>query len=81
MFCRYCGQEVPNDSLVCTYCGKKLRRNANTRVNDTEDEKALIADLQALRRSKKVTKPEPEKEEPKYSLPPKKKNKPQRWTG
>lgn len=69
MFCRYCGQEIPNDSMVCTYCGKKLKKSANSRVNDTDtDEKTLLADLKSLRLSKKPVK----KEEPKYELPPKK---------
>lgn len=71
MFCRYCGQEIPNDSMVCTYCGKKLKKSTNSRVNDTDiDEKTLLADLKSLRLSKQVKKEE--KEEPKYSLPSKK---------
>ena len=71
MFCRYCGQEIPNDSMVCTYCGKKLRKSSNSRVNDTDvDEKTLLADLKSLRLSKQVKKEE--KEQPKYSLPTKK---------
>ena len=25
MFCRYCGQELPDDSVFCSKCGKKVQ--------------------------------------------------------
>src|SRR3989442_8274207 len=32
MFCRYCGSHIPDDSLFCAKCGKRLGRRENPRV-------------------------------------------------
>src|SRR2546427_7616146 len=32
MFCRYCGSHIPDDSLFCAKCGKRLGPRENPRV-------------------------------------------------
>src|SRR5579871_1432077 len=32
MFCRYCGVHIPDDSLFCPKCGKRLGTRVNPRV-------------------------------------------------
>jgi len=32
MFCRYCGSYIPDDSVFCSKCGKRLGRRENPRV-------------------------------------------------
>jgi hypothetical protein len=32
MFCRYCGAHIPDDSLFCAKCGKRLGRRENQRI-------------------------------------------------
>jgi len=32
MFCRYCGAYIPDDSLFCAKCGKRLGRRENPRI-------------------------------------------------
>ena len=32
MFCRYCGAHIPDDSLFCAKCGKRLGRRENPRL-------------------------------------------------
>ena len=32
MFCRYCGSHIPDDSLFCAKCGKRLGARENPRV-------------------------------------------------
>lgn len=27
MFCKFCGKEIPDDSLFCKYCGKQFEQN------------------------------------------------------
>ena len=29
MYCRYCGQQLPDDSAFCTKCGKKVQHDGN----------------------------------------------------
>ena len=36
MYCRFCGKELPNDSVFCPICGTKLK---NTAVNDELEDK------------------------------------------
>jgi hypothetical protein len=33
MFCRYCGSHIPNDSVFCPKCGKRLGTRENPRVD------------------------------------------------
>jgi hypothetical protein len=33
MFCRYCGSHIPDDSLFCAKCGKRLGPRENPRLN------------------------------------------------
>jgi hypothetical protein len=32
MFCRYCGAHIPEDSLFCAKCGKRLGKRENPRI-------------------------------------------------
>ena len=44
MYCRFCGQKIPNDSHFCTFCGEnlKVQDNKATDINENaEDEYAL----------------------------------------
>jgi len=29
MYCRYCGQQLPDDSAFCSKCGKKVQHDGN----------------------------------------------------
>ena len=46
MFCRYCGNEVPNDAEFCSKCGKALMENTTQQMNTyvhNEDKKKGMA--------------------------------------
>lgn len=34
MFCRYCGKDISDDSVVCEYCGKDLQ-STGAKANDS----------------------------------------------
>lgn len=39
MFCKYCGHQIPDDSVFCEKCGKSFSGKGNGYENDNEREK------------------------------------------
>ena len=38
MFCIYCGQELPDDSIFCSKCGKKVQKETDKKPGEVETE-------------------------------------------
>lgn len=53
MFCRYCGKQIPNDSIFCQHCGKSVdvvMDNSSTNV-DVKEEKVNALKIEIIKSS------------------------------
>ena len=41
MFCKFCGKQIPDDSIFCSYCGQKLDGSGNLTVEVHDEEKKI----------------------------------------